>query len=551
MTTTIPLPDQYVRFGSNFGQPITTTMTGRGGSAVGANINVQGFTAGNLSQAPYGLPSAKPLNTNMVDAGSNASVRAYVQAILPPELDTKIDKNNDQITNIIVKESSRITSGQGTRQGGSTGTLEHQGIDLNRDSQGSGAVIHSPVSGTVIFAGVGRTNTIQIRDPEGNLHEFLHSTNIAVTAGQSIAAGDVLSTVSNFYTGVSVPAHLHYQIRGASDPTKLISVEDFAASHPIEANVQQTLQLPNGAGTLELAVGQINLTTASGQTFAFDLNSTNVSNMRFNAQEQTFSFRTGGGLTVEVGTSANNTMGGQVYLPNGDTVPFSKDGLTTYSDGSIMLSQPDGSIRSIEPGINSTTGQFVWIDRVMTRTQAAAEFGADVELPPAPPIVQSTTPTTSTSNTVAIPNETTVPTPVPGGGEVWFGSDAGGAIQQRMIPAAFEQTDIDGVTYTVHASGLLTRQLPGGDVEWRNPETMEGFVTDFTGATAKQQLKFDEHISLSDNEDGYAISTNIPAITVATVPSSLAPIFGDNGQISCNGSGSNLAPNAIEGVNPV
>jgi murein DD-endopeptidase MepM/ murein hydrolase activator NlpD len=449
MSNDIPKPEQYTRFGTKFEEPETTTMTGRvkglPGSAEGTNIKVQGFSAGNLSGELY----QGKLNSNLIDAGSDPDVRAYVQAILPPVL--TVHPNG-----IITVEGTRITSGQGIREGGAAGTLEHKGIDLNKDSRGSGAIIHSPVNGEVMAAGRGKTNTIRINDGKGYAHDFLHSNDIKVTIGQKIEAGDELSKVSNFYENIKIAPHLHYQISKIIEHTnpktniviqtfEPISVEEYAMAHPLEARIQDAKTLPDGAGTLKLEVGQLNLETAGKQNLIFDLNATNVSHIRFDLQDREFSYCAGNGLVVRVNSDAKpDGLGGQVVTPEGVGIPFIHNGLKTYDDGSLMLTQPDGSIRSIEPSTNPKTGQFEWQDRVMTRSQAIAEFGADVELPPAPPtptILPSLSPSTQTpSPAIANPSSSTKDTsndsvsPARGSGEVWFGSDAGSAMQQQQAP---------------------------------------------------------------------------------------------------------------------
>jgi hypothetical protein len=450
---------QYKRFGTEFGEPkdvkLCTSNMGRpdlgSNCQAGTVLPIQNFSAGNLTNRLENNKSnaATGFNKGIVDTASDPNIRALTQTMLPPVMAI------DGLGNLNVN-SSRVTSANNVaRQFAANSsanyvpTNPHMGLDVNYDNyaQRLDKDFHSPVAGTVFLAHEG---LIVIKEANTDiLHGFRHGENTKdFETGDDVEVGTALGKVSNI--GKGVPIYLHYEIRDgegvtAKDYNKAptVSTLEHWQGREIPVLVQQTLDLPNHAGKAILSVGQIDIQTTGGQNLTFDLNATNVNHMRFDSMDREFSFSAGGGLAVRVNSNAKiGELGGQVVTPEGVGIPFIHNGLKTYDDGSLMLSQPDGSIRSIEPSTNPKTGQFEWQDRVMTRSQAMAEFGADVELPPAPPtptILPSLSPSTqTTSPAIANPSSSTKDTsndsvsPARGSGEVWFGSDAGSAMQQQQ-----------------------------------------------------------------------------------------------------------------------
>ncbi|MHC2252531.1 murein DD-endopeptidase MepM/ murein hydrolase activator NlpD [Bradyrhizobium embrapense] len=98
----------------------------------------------------------------------------------------------------------------------------HIGVDMNYLGGQTGInlqhpLVHSPVSGVVTRAGGGKTNTIAIRDYNGNSHEILHTQSQIVKEGQKVFAGDLIGKMGNVGTK---DQHAHYQIYGPDDPRR-------------------------------------------------------------------------------------------------------------------------------------------------------------------------------------------------------------------------------------------------------------------------------------------------------------------------------------------
>jgi Ca2+-binding RTX toxin-like protein len=455
-------------------------MTGKTGSAMGNNADVWRFSTGNLSNR---LETNKTLNLNMVEQGSDPNIRAYMQAMVQPTMTMGVNGN-------ILVQSSRMTSATGFRDTSGKGSLDHKGIDVNRASGGKGEPFRSTVDGIIesvdaLSSGISR---ITIKATDGTYHDFLHGNNYAVTKGQDVTVGQVLGNISD--VGAAGRPHVHYQIRASANFKDTISIADYAAQHSLNGALQQTLALPDGAGTLTLAVGQINLTTAGGQTFGFDLNSTNVSNLRYEAATGDVSLSMGGGLIVRIVAQATGNVGGMVVLPNGDSVNFSRNGLSTYSDGSLVLSDGQGNLRSLRPGVDTGTGQHAWIDEVMTLQQSIDAFGHDV-------LIDANGQDVPSDNSYDPNSE-----PLPGGGQYWFGAEA--PVDARVINVSYNTQYVDGVEYQIHPNGGLFRELPGGYIEWRDPGSMDGGITNLRGEPALV-LNAEDHVSLSDNALGFAV----------------------------------------------
>jgi len=97
----------------------------------------------------------------------------------------------------------------------------HPGVDI---ANAQGTPIHAPVSGVVTRTEGGHMqgeqnfgNTVEIRDPEGNVHQFHHLQNIAVNPGQQIQQGSEVATLGNSgatysQSGQGDGANLDYRI---------------------------------------------------------------------------------------------------------------------------------------------------------------------------------------------------------------------------------------------------------------------------------------------------------------------------------------------------
>ncbi|APP86344.1 peptidoglycan-binding protein [Xanthomonas hortorum pv. vitians] len=138
----------------------------------------------------------------------------------------------------------------------------HGGTDFNYEGGQAGRnlqhpTVHSPVSGTVTFAG-GNYGTVKIRDAQGNSHEILHLEGLKVKEGQALSAGDAIGTMGGRGpNGVNQYAqHVHYQLRDANG--KLTSPETFwNQGHHQESGARQA-QASTHAGNGTLRQGDHN-----------------------------------------------------------------------------------------------------------------------------------------------------------------------------------------------------------------------------------------------------------------------------------------------------
>jgi murein DD-endopeptidase MepM/ murein hydrolase activator NlpD len=109
--------------------------------------------------------------------------------------------------------SGPVTSGFGSRWG-----RMHEGIDI---AVGEGTPVRAAAAGTVIYAGwmSGYGNLVVIDHGNGLSTAYAHNSSLAVSVGQSVAAGEVVSYSGN--TGNSTGPHVHFEVRvngSAVDP---------------------------------------------------------------------------------------------------------------------------------------------------------------------------------------------------------------------------------------------------------------------------------------------------------------------------------------------
>ena len=108
-----------------------------------------------------------------------------------------------------------VTSAYGPRWGST-----HYGLDI---ANTIGTPIVSVTDGEVIEAGPadGFGLWVRIRQDDGTIGVYGHIDEALVSAGQRVAAGDLIATVGN--RGQSTGPHLHYEVWQAdgakSDPT--------------------------------------------------------------------------------------------------------------------------------------------------------------------------------------------------------------------------------------------------------------------------------------------------------------------------------------------
>ena len=109
--------------------------------------------------------------------------------------------------------SGPVTSGYGMRWG-----RMHEGIDI---AVGEGTPVRAAAAGTVIYAGwmSGYGNLVVVDHGNGLSTAYAHNSSLAVSVGQPVAAGAVVSYSGN--TGNSTGPHVHFEVRvngGAVDP---------------------------------------------------------------------------------------------------------------------------------------------------------------------------------------------------------------------------------------------------------------------------------------------------------------------------------------------
>jgi murein DD-endopeptidase MepM/ murein hydrolase activator NlpD len=104
-----------------------------------------------------------------------------------------------------------LTSPFGSRGSPVNSTQEfHEGIDIGA---AQGTPIRSAAAGTVSFAGQmsGYGNVVIVQHAGGLSTRYAHQSAMLVTAGQPVAAGEVIGAVGA--TGEATGPHLHFEVR--------------------------------------------------------------------------------------------------------------------------------------------------------------------------------------------------------------------------------------------------------------------------------------------------------------------------------------------------
>lgn len=107
--------------------------------------------------------------------------------------------------------SSRITSGYGSRTSPTAGaSSNHKGIDI---SASTGSSIVAAASGTVSIATYSYSagNYIMINHGNGLSTVYMHCSQLLVSAGDTVKAGQTIAKVGS--TGYSTGSHLHFGVR--------------------------------------------------------------------------------------------------------------------------------------------------------------------------------------------------------------------------------------------------------------------------------------------------------------------------------------------------
>lgn len=109
--------------------------------------------------------------------------------------------------------SGTVTSGFGVRWG-----RMHEGVDV---AVAEGTPVRAAAAGTVIYAAwmSGYGNLVVVDHGDGLSTAYAHNSSLAVSVGQPVAAGEVVSYSGN--TGNSTGPHVHFEVRvngAAVDP---------------------------------------------------------------------------------------------------------------------------------------------------------------------------------------------------------------------------------------------------------------------------------------------------------------------------------------------
>lgn len=211
--------------------------------AVGGRTIVVSIAVGAVLSAAAGFPessSAAPTETAAAEFGPATtpspapSFPAPPQVLALPDLDRTARELTDQLAKGGVRQaeqalreaiarrpltaspvSGTVTSNYGPRWGST-----HYGLDI---ANTIGTPIVSVTDGEVIEAGPadGFGLWVRIRQDDGTIGVYGHIDEALVSAGQRVAAGDLIATVGN--RGQSTGPHLHYEVWQAdgakSDPT--------------------------------------------------------------------------------------------------------------------------------------------------------------------------------------------------------------------------------------------------------------------------------------------------------------------------------------------
>jgi murein DD-endopeptidase MepM/ murein hydrolase activator NlpD len=141
------------------------------------------------------------------------------QTIIIPDAEIPVTKTSVAAS---TGKSGIKSSGYFTRpiKGGvrTQGVHGHNGVDL---ASYSGAPIYAAAAGEVIIAKAsgwngGYGNYVVIRHANGTQTLYAHLLKVQVSAGTRVSQGDQIGTMGN--TGKSTGTHLHFEIRGASNP---------------------------------------------------------------------------------------------------------------------------------------------------------------------------------------------------------------------------------------------------------------------------------------------------------------------------------------------
>jgi murein DD-endopeptidase MepM/ murein hydrolase activator NlpD len=140
---------------------------------------------------------------------------------------TRADIHHDEEVELQLPVSGRITSSFGTRRDPiDSRQRQHRGLDI---AAPRGTPIEAAAEGRVVFAGDqrGYGRTVIIEHADGRRTRYAHADELQVSAGDCVAAGQIIATVGS--TGRATGPHLHFEVieEGRQiDPLKILA-KDF------------------------------------------------------------------------------------------------------------------------------------------------------------------------------------------------------------------------------------------------------------------------------------------------------------------------------------
>ncbi|MGW7534357.1 M23 family metallopeptidase [Amycolatopsis sp. NPDC054798] len=186
----------------------------RGG--LGAGLVLAGFTGGAAFAAAARASPAEPARVPIPVAGHDvlpvsARPPEAELAVLKSAVKVRDDKRarKEKAERAWAPVTGTITSNYGARWG-----TTHYGLDV---ANVIGTPVRAPLAGTVVEAGPasGFGLWVRVRHEDGTVTVYGHLNRYSVSAGQRVAAGQVIAEVGD--RGQSTGPHLHFEVWSAGE----------------------------------------------------------------------------------------------------------------------------------------------------------------------------------------------------------------------------------------------------------------------------------------------------------------------------------------------